>query len=103
MQQFNAFYYKRLEQLRPAVQDAARLKWEDKYDSIDILDNILDLKTNIRTVIIGTLFKEQKKKPSVMHYLCGVIKSVNPMLLSIGADEEMYQKQWDGYFVSNDD
>jgi hypothetical protein len=54
-------------------------------------------------VIIGTLFKEQKKKPSVLQNLVGVIKSVNPMLLSIGADEEMYEKQWDGYFVSNDD
>lgn len=103
MQQFNAFYYKRLEQLRPAVQDAARLKWEDKYDCIDILDNILDLKTNIRTVIIGTLFKEQKKKPSVLQNPVDVIKTVNQLLLSIGADEEMYEKQWDGYFVSKDD
>lgn len=68
------------------MKEAARLKWEGNYDVIDIVDNILDLKTNRRTVIIGTLFKEQKKKPCVLTNLLGVIKSCDPLLLSIGAD-----------------
>lgn len=70
MQQFNLFYYKRLEELKPAVREAAQLRWDDDADYVD---NILDLKTNCKTVIIGTLFKDQKKKPSVFKNLLGTI------------------------------
>ena len=101
MQQFNQFYYKRLEQLKPAVKEAAMLKWDGK---IDFVENILDLKTNQRTVIIGTLFKEQKKKPCVLSYLLGVIKSVDPLEVSIGANSDITTaKDFDGLFVSEDD
>ena len=62
MQQFCSFYYKRLEQLRPEVKEAAELKWDNRGEYVD---NILDLKPGVQTVIIGTLFKEQKKKPCV--------------------------------------
>jgi DNA polymerase delta subunit 2 len=103
MQQFNSFYYKRLEQQRPAVKEAARLKWEAKHDVIDFVDNILDLKTSTLTVIIGTVFKDQKKKPCVLQNLLGVIKSADPLLLSIGADENLRETKWNGHFVSEDD
>ena len=55
MQQFNLFYFNRLEKLKPAVREAANLKWDTDAEYVD---NILDLRTNCRTVIIGTLFKE---------------------------------------------
>ena len=45
----------------------------------EYVDNILDLKTNMKTVIIGTFFKEQKKKPCVFKDLLGVIKSVSAL------------------------
>lgn len=101
MQQFNLFYYKRLEQLRPAVKEAAQLKWNEK---IEFVDNILDLKTGRKTVIIGTLFKEQKKKPCVLTNLLGVIKSLEPLQMSIGADEDLQtEKDFNGLYVSEDD
>ena len=54
MQQFNSFYYRRLEQLKASVKEAAELKWDvsDEY-----VDNILDLRPGNLTVIIGTMFK----------------------------------------------
>jgi len=72
MQQFCAFYYKRLDQLRGAVKEAAELKWEEKATYVD---NILDIKPHETTVIIGTLFKEQKAKQCVFDDLTGVISS----------------------------
>ena len=62
MQQFCSFYFKRLDALRPEVKEAAELKWDNRGEFVD---NILDLKPGVSTVIIGTLFKEQKKKPCV--------------------------------------
>ena len=55
MQQFCSFYFKRLEELRSDVKEAAELKWDDRGEFVE---NILDLKPGIITVIIGTLFKE---------------------------------------------
>ena len=40
MQQFNQFYYRRLEQLKPAVKEAAEMKWDRRANYVD---NILDL------------------------------------------------------------
>ena len=54
MQQFNSFYFKRLEQLKGAVKEAAELKWDVHAEYVD---NILDLRTGKLTVIIGTLYK----------------------------------------------
>lgn len=48
------------------------------------MDNILDLKTGELTVIIGTLFKEQKLKPCVFTNLEGVISSVSSIDCSTG-------------------
>ena len=82
LQQFCSFYYKRLEQLRAAVKEEAELKWDDRGEFVE---NILDLKPGIITVIIGTLFKEQKKKPCVFKNLTGVINNVSAIDLSFGA------------------
>ena len=49
------------------------------------------------TVIIGTLFKEQKNKPNVFENLTGVINSVNFFSCSLG-DEKMR-----GKFTGDDD
>lgn len=70
MQQFCSFYYQRLEQLREYVKEAAELKWD--YNAVYV-DNILDLQPGEKTVIIGTLFKEMKKKPCVFTNIEGVI------------------------------
>jgi len=48
------------------------------------MDNILDLKTGELTVIIGTLFKEQRLKPCVFTNLEGVISAVSSIDCSTG-------------------
>ena len=48
------------------------------------MDNILDLKTGQLTVIIGTLFKEQKLKPCVFTNIEGVISAVSSIDCSTG-------------------
>ena len=99
MQQFCSFYFKRLEELRADVKEAAELKWDDRGEFVE---NILDLKPGIITVIIGTLFKEQKKKPCVFSNLTGVINSVNAVDLSFGALDEEGNPFSDQYISEND-
>jgi hypothetical protein len=48
------------------------------------MDNILDLKEGELTVIIGTLFKEQKLKPCVFTNIEGVISAVSSIDCSLG-------------------
>ena len=45
------------------MKEAAELKWD--YHA-EYVDNILDLRPGVLTVMIGTIFKIQKAKPSVM-------------------------------------
>ena len=84
MQQFNQFYFKRLEALRPAVKEAAELKWGDTR--AEFVDHILDLRPGQLTVIIGTVYKEQVKKPCVFEHITEVIRhnDVNPIDQSFG-------------------
>ena len=50
------------------------MKWLLRTNSeIKIVDNILDIKPFEETVIIGTLFKEQSKKPSILNNIMGVL------------------------------
>jgi len=49
------------------------MKWRIKDSSIKIVDNILDIRPFEETVIIGTLFKEQSKKPSILNNIMGVL------------------------------
>jgi hypothetical protein len=64
-------YYQRLQMLKPALIEAAELRWDGR--KAEFVDNILDLAPGRRTVIIGTVFKEQAKKPCVFENLEGVI------------------------------
>ena len=100
MQQFNQFYFKRLEQLRPAVKEAAEMKWNTPAEYVD---NILDLKPGILTVIIGTMYKEQKLKPCVFEDITGVIKSSFSVDLSFGLDGVNGNLSLAGEFISEDD
>jgi len=60
------------------------MKWDAPADYVD---NILDLNVGKLTVIIGTVFKEQRLKPSVFTNITGVVKSDHkPVDLSFGTD-----------------
>ena len=69
MLQYATLYFLRLEKLRPMVKEAASMKWGD----LKIMENILDIKPFEETIIIGTLFKEQKLKPSILNNIMGVL------------------------------
>jgi DNA polymerase delta subunit 2 len=77
MLQYATLYFLRLEKLRPMVKDTASMKWLNSEIGISknlkIVDNILDIKPFEETIIIGTLFKEQKLKPSILKDIMGVL------------------------------
>lgn len=70
--QYATLYFLRLEKLRPLVYEAAQMKW-NKHQHLKFVENILDIKSFEETVIIGTLFKEQKLKPSILNNIMGVL------------------------------
>ena len=59
--QYAPLYAERLKTMRSAVEAAARRKWPDHP-----LKNLVDLETNEKCVIIGTLYKEMKNKPNIL-------------------------------------
>ena len=58
--------------MKPHVREVAEMKW-DKDHNLTYVNNILDTKPNQATVIIGTLFKEQPLKPSILKNLLGTL------------------------------
>lgn len=76
MLQYATLYFQRLEKLRPQVRESAEMKWHKQgsgKEQARFVDNILDIKPFEETVIIGTLFKEQKLKPSILNNIMGVL------------------------------
>ena len=94
MHQFNKFYYHRLITLKPYVKEAAICKFQKNLKlyisnlskskskaatnttnikNLAYNSNILDIKPDQLTIIVGTLFKEQKKKACVFDKLESVI------------------------------
>jgi DNA polymerase delta subunit 2 len=70
--QYATFYWLRLQSIKPHVKEVAEIKWE-KDHNLNYVNNILDTKPNLNTVIIGTLFKEQALKPSILKNLLGTL------------------------------
>ena len=77
MLQYATLYFLRLEKLRPLVKEAAEMKWKDlktkNQEELKYVNHILDIKPFEDTVIIGTLFKEQKLKPTILNNIMGVL------------------------------
>lgn len=86
--------------LKSAAREAAELKWND---GVLFMDNILDIKPDIKTVIIGTLYKEQTKKPNVFHDLESVIKTNSAVDLSFGNKGLNGEETLCGKFISDED
>ena len=81
--------------------EAAELKWNEP---VQFVDNILDLRPGVLTVIVGTVFKEQNKKPDVFKDLTGVIKTgFQAADLSFGLRGIDGDQNLAGKFVSEDD
>jgi hypothetical protein len=59
----------RLDKLRNVVKEAAQVNLikDTAGDKVRILDNILDIQPSQPSIIIGTLFKTQHLKPSILN------------------------------------
>lgn len=51
-----------LEDCRPRLEEAAKLKWPD----VPVAPNMLEVKPRMRCVVIGTVYKEMKLKPNIL-------------------------------------
>lgn len=77
------------------------MKWDLR---VEYVDNILDLRPGVKTVIIGTLFKLQSKKPSVFNGDdVGLIKSVDQVDLSFGLTGVDGEQELQGKYISKED
>lgn len=54
------------------MKEYAEIKWE-KDNHLTYVQNILDIRPNQMTVIIGTLFKEMPLKPCILKNLMGTL------------------------------
>lgn len=64
--QYAPLYAERLITMRAEIQKYAVKKWNNEYA---IKKNLEDLVINEKSIIIGTLYKEMKKKPSILKEL----------------------------------
>jgi DNA polymerase delta subunit 2 len=70
--QYATLYWLRLQAIKPHLKEVAEIKWQDDNNLVYV-QNILDTKPNQPTVVIGTLFKEQPLKPSILKNLLGTL------------------------------
>lgn len=62
--QYAPLYAERLMTMREDVKRSALKKWPDSK-----ITNLVDLETDVKCVIIGTLYKEMEQKPSILKEL----------------------------------
>ena len=60
--QYAPLYAQRLAEMRNELRKAAEQKWRGEYK----IKNLVDLEKNEKSIIIGTLYKEMKYKPSIL-------------------------------------
>lgn len=68
----------RLSILREKVLETAKIKWKSEQSEITYFKDILDIVYDTKTVVSGTLYKEQLKKPCILKSLDGVLGSRRP-------------------------
>lgn len=69
--QFASIYYQRLMQMTPALRKAATAKWISSGQHAGkptptMVNKILEVKSNERCIIVGTVYKEMKLKPNIL-------------------------------------
>lgn len=70
--QYATLYWLRLQAIKPSLKEVAEIKWQDDNNLVYV-QNILDTKPGQPTVVIGTLFKEQPLKPSILKNILGTL------------------------------
>jgi hypothetical protein len=64
--QYAPLYAERLVSMRAELEKCAMKKWDYQYD---VKKCLVDLETNQKSIIIGTLYKEMKNKPNILKEL----------------------------------
>lgn len=64
--QYAPLYAERLVSMRAELEKCAMKKWDYQYD---VKKSLVDLETNTKSIIIGTLYKEMKNKPNILKEL----------------------------------
>ncbi len=72
-------YAERLASIRPELEKAAMKKWDKKYQ---VKKSLVDLENNQKSIIIGTLFKEMKKKPNILKEIADDENNMIPVQVS---------------------
>jgi DNA polymerase delta subunit 2 len=67
--QYAPLYAERLTSMRAELKSAAIQKWSCLENPRVELKNLVDLVTNEKSIIIGTLYKEMKNKPNILREL----------------------------------
>lgn len=83
--QYCRIYNKRLMRMREVLKDAVAKKWGDEYPICE-LHKLSEVDYD-RCVIIGTLFKDQKLKPSILKQLAEVNNLIPQPIVSHYVDE----------------
>ena len=77
--QYAPLYAERLASIRPELEKAAVKKWDNKYQ---VTKSLVDLEYNQKSIIIGTLFKEMKKKPNILKEIADDDNNMIPVQVS---------------------
>jgi DNA polymerase delta subunit 2 len=77
--QYAPLYAERLASIRPELEKAAMKKWNEKYQ---VKKSLVDLENNQKSIIIGTLFKEMKKKPNILKEIADDENNMIPVQVS---------------------
>lgn len=64
--QYAPLYAERLTSMRAELEKCAMKKWDYQYE---VKKSLVDLETNTKSIIIGTLYKEMKNKPNILKEL----------------------------------
>ncbi len=95
-QQFSGFYFARLKQLRSVL--------EPKLTQYNLIDKIVDLKSEEKCALIGTIYKEMKLKPNVLvEYTRDKLLEEEDTNIVVGEDTDESKKTTNLHRVSNED
>lgn len=64
--QYAPLYAERLISIRSELEKTAAAKWKNQFE---VMKSLVDLETNKKSIIIGTLFQEMKNKPNILKVL----------------------------------
>jgi DNA polymerase delta subunit 2 len=82
--QYAPLYAERLVLMRENIKKTALKKWRNQYE----IKNLVDLNTNEKCIIIGTLYKEMENKPNILKELSEETMTIVPQVRDRFTEED---------------